>query len=153
MIWKLILAALAGLAIGAALGGLIWRWMARRQERRRQAARHREVVASLDVLSRALLQGQVDSSEATIRMSVLLDCLPQDVQPKVDVAAIHRLAEDVGGFDRGETRRQLSARERNRQDLDRLRLEDEQSEAVLAATRRLQDVINQWQARFSPDRG
>lgn len=153
MIWKLILAAVAGLAIGAALGVFVWRWMLRRQERQRQAARHREVLASLDVLARALLQGQVDSSEATIRMSVLLDCLPQDIHPKVDLAAIHRLAEDVGAFDRGESRSQLSARERTRQDLDRLRLEDEQNEAVLAATQRLQDVLDQWRLRFSPDRG
>ncbi|MCC4309594.1 DUF2489 domain-containing protein [Alcanivorax marinus] len=149
MVWKLILAVLVGLAIGAALGGLAWRWMARRQERARQTARYRELVDSLDVLSRALLQGQVDSSEASIRMAVLLDCLPPDVAPKVDLAAIHQLAEDCGGFDRGEERRRLTPAERNRQDLARLQLEDDQNPAVLAAAGRLQGVIGEWRTRLS----
>ncbi|MFP1683550.1 DUF2489 domain-containing protein [Alloalcanivorax sp. C16-1] len=149
MVWKLILAVLVGLAIGAALGALVWRWMARRQERARQAARYRELVDSLDVLSRALLQGQVDSSEASIRMAVLLDCLPADVAPKVDLAAIHQLAEACDDFDRGEARQRLTPAERNRQDLARLQLEDDQNPAVLAAAGRLQEVIGEWRTRLS----
>lgn len=149
MIWKLILAVLAGLAIGAVLGALVWRWMAHRQERARVAARHREVMDSLEVLSRALLQGQVESSEASIRMAVLLDCLPADVAPKVDLAAIHQLAEACDDFDRGEARQRLTPAERNRQDLARLELEAQQNPAVLAAAGRLQEVLGQWRARLS----
>lgn len=144
MLWKLLVAALIGLAIGAALGALVWRWMAHRQQRLRRLARHREIIDSLEILSRALLQGQVDSSEASIRMSVLLGCLPADVRPKVDLAAIHRLADACAGFHRGEQRRALAPHERNRQDLVRLQLEDDQHEAVRAAAGRLHDVLEQW---------
>ncbi len=149
MAWKLILAAVIGLAIGAALGLLIWRGMRRRDERRRQAARHRDVVDNLTILCRALLQEQVDSAEASIRISVLLDCLPQDIEPKVDLAAIHRLAEECGDFTRGEQRRALAPVERNRQDVARLRLEDEQGAAVRAAAERLAAVLDTWRARLA----
>ena len=105
MAWKLVLVALMGLAIGALLGMLILRASRKREERRRQAARHLDVLENLSILCRALLQEQVDSAEASIRISVLLDCLPQGIEPKVDLAAIHRLAEDCGHFTRGEQRR------------------------------------------------
>jgi len=97
MAWKLVLVALMGLAIGALLGMLILRASRKREERRRQAARHLDVLENLSILCRALLQEQVDSAEASIRISVLLDCLPQGIEPKVDLAAIHRL---TGGIPR-----------------------------------------------------
>lgn len=156
MLWKLLLAVVAGLAIGVALGALVWRWMALRQrgqQRQRHLAQHHNVIDSLEILSRALLQGQVDSSEASIRMSVLLHSLPADVRPKVDLAAIHQLAEACAGFHRGEQRQRLAPRERNRQDFARLQLEDEQADAVRAATARLHDVLDRWRTRLSPDRG
>ena len=141
MAWKLVLVALMGLAIGALLGMLILRASRKREERRRQAARHLDVLENLSILCRALLQEQVDSAEASIRISVLLDCLPQGIEPKVDLAAIHRLAEDCGHFTRGE--------QRNRQDVARLRLEEEQGAAVRAAAERLAGVLDAWRARVA----
>tara|TARA_R100000655_G_scaffold82091_1_gene121560 strand:+ start:498 stop:950 length:453 start_codon:yes stop_codon:yes gene_type:complete len=149
MAWKLLLVALMGLAIGALLGMLILRVSRKREERRRQAARHLDVLDNLSILCRALLQEQVDSAEASIRISVLLDCLPQGIEPKVDLAAIHRLAEECGDFTRGEQRRELAPAERNRQDVARLRLEEEQGAAVHAAAQRLAGVLEAWRARVA----
>lgn len=146
MAWKLLLAALIGLAIGAFLGILILRSSRKREERRRQAARHLDVLDNLSILCRALLQEQVDSAEASIRISVLLDCLPQGIEPRVDLAAIHRLAEECGEFTRGEQRRELAPAERNRQDVARLRLEEEQGAAVRGAAERLAGVLDAWRA-------
>tara|TARA_R100001143_G_C3284137_1_gene98124 strand:+ start:26 stop:478 length:453 start_codon:yes stop_codon:yes gene_type:complete len=149
MAWKLVLVALMGLAIGALLGMLILRASRKREERRRQAARHLDVLENLSILCRALLQEQVDSAEASIRISVLLDCLPQGIEPKVDLAAIHRLAEACSDFTRGEQRRSLAPAERNRQDAARLRLEEEQGAAVRAAAERLAGVLDTWRARVA----
>ncbi|WP_101675663.1 DUF2489 domain-containing protein [Alloalcanivorax mobilis] len=149
MAWKLVLAALLGLAIGAALGALAWRWMARRQRRRDQARRYREILDSLGILCRALLENQVESSEASIRISVLLDCLPGGLQPRVDVAALHRLAHDCAVFHRGENRRQLSRVARDGEDRRRRDLELAQAPAVRAATQRLAGVIDDWRLAVS----
>lgn len=148
MVWEIVLAAVIGVLIGGALGALVVRLGARRRARRSEARRYVSVLESLEVLSRALLQGQVDASEASIRMSVLLDCLPTMVRPKVDLAAIHRLASDCANFDRGDTRRALKASDRNRQDVQRLQLEHDQQTAVLAATGRLATVLGEWRQQL-----
>ena len=142
MAWKLVLVALMGLAIGALLGMLILRASRKREERRRQAARHLDVLENLSILCRALLQEQVDSAEASIRISVLLDCLPQGIEPKVDLAAIHRLAEDCGHFTRGEQRR---ASQGGRSPS----YTEEQGAAVRAAAERLAGVLDAWRARVA----
>lgn len=148
MIGALILAVLGGLVIGMGLGLLVVRGSARRRARRDRRRRQLTILDSLDVLGRSLLQGQVDASEASIRMSVLLDCLPVDIEPKADLAAIHRLAHDCAPFARGDDRRALKPVERHRQDFQRLRLEQDQAEAVQAATRRLNAVLGEWRRRL-----
>ncbi len=42
----------------------------------------------------------------------MLDSLPADISPKVDVAAVHQFAETCQQFDRGEVRQGLTARAR-----------------------------------------
>ncbi|MBU85467.1 DUF2489 domain-containing protein [Alcanivorax sp.] len=141
---QIMLAAVIGLLIGAALGLMIWRyWLAHREK---QAARAQQVqiLDSLDVLCRAVEQKQVELSEASIRISALLDCLPDSVEPKVDLASIHQFAETCQQFDRGEQRQGLTARARLEQDSHRWQLEEEQSEVLNQATRRLAKVLPTW---------
>lgn len=150
MAWEITLAVLLGLLIGTALGIVTVTILARRRAHRESVHRHASVLESLDILSRTLLQGQVDFSEASIRMSVLLDCLPSEIQPKVDLAAIHQLASDCAVFDRGEARRALPKSDRTRQDFQRLQLEDNQQPAVRAATERLASVLSEWRQQLQP---
>jgi len=149
---QLALAIGIGLLIGVLLGLLIWRWMSRRREAALERHRHAQVLESLEVLSRAYMQGQVDAGEASLRMAALLDCLPARVEPKVDLAAIHQLASDCENFHRGDARKALTPAQRNREDLDRLRLEDEQAEAFMQATERLAGVLVQWRQQLCPRR-
>ncbi|EKF73045.1 hypothetical protein A11A3_15602 [Alcanivorax hongdengensis A-11-3] len=125
-------------------------WLVKRHERQRLATQRGEqlgaILDSLEVLCRALAQEQVESSEAVIRMSVLLDSLPDTIAPKVDLAAIHQLAEQCQQFDRGDVRKSLTPRQRHRQDQQRWTLEDEQKEVVLQATQRLAEVIPSWRS-------
>ncbi|WP_229682924.1 DUF2489 domain-containing protein [Alloalcanivorax dieselolei] len=149
---QLALAIGIGLLIGVLLGLLIWRWMSRRREAALERHRHAQVLESLEVLSRAYMQGQVDAGEASLRMAVLLDCLPARIAPKVDLSAIHQLASDCENFHRGDARKALPPAQRNREDLDRLRLEDEQAEAFMQATERLAGVLVQWRQQLCPRR-
>ena len=141
---QLILAALIGLFIGAVLGLVLWRiWLARR-EARETRAQQVHILDSLEVLCRAVDQKQVELSEASIRISALLDCLPESIEPKVDLAAIHQFAETCRQFDRGEQRQELTPRARFQQDSHRWQLEEDQDEVVNQATRRLAKVLPTW---------
>ncbi|MDX1804130.1 MAG: DUF2489 domain-containing protein [Alcanivorax sp.] len=149
MAGQVIVAAVIGLLIGGSLG---W-WIVRRQQSARsldQAKRQQgEILDSLDVLCRAQLQQQVEASEAVIRISALLDSLPVVVEPKVDLAAIHHLAEQCQQFQRGEQRKSLTPRERHRQDQQRWTLEKQQAVAVDQAVQRLAEVLPSWRAGLS----
>lgn len=155
MAGQVVLAIVIGLLIGAALGLLIWKgWMARHRkqhqlaEQDRRAAQYTQILDSLDVLCRASDQKQVELSEAAIRISALLDSLPADISPKVDVAAIHQFAQTCQQFDRGESRKGLTASARRSQDSYRWRLEDEQTAVVGVAVQRLVAVLPSWRAEL-----
>lgn len=142
--WQIMIALVTGLLIGTVLGLVLWRWWLARQQKAASQKRQRGVLDSLDILCRALDQEQVESSEAVIRMSALLDCLPDSIEPKIDVAAIHQLAQACDQFSRGEARQTLTPRERMRQDKQRWWLEKEQKEGVKMATQRLFSALPAW---------
>ncbi len=153
MAGQVVLAIVIGLLIGAVLGLLIWKvWMARHRkalilaEEGRSAAKYTQILDSLEVLCRAVDQKQVELSEAAIRISALLDSLPADIAPKVDVAAIHQFAETCQQFDRGENRDELTARARHNQDNYRWQLEEEQAAVVGDAVQRLVTVLPSWRS-------
>lgn len=157
MAGQVVLAIVIGLMIGSALGLLIWKaWMVRHRkalklaEQDRSAAQYTQILDSLEVLCRAINQKQVELSEAAIRISALLDSLPADISPKVDVAAIHQFAQTCQQFDRGESRKSLTARARRSQDSYRWQLEDEQTEVVGVAVQRLVTVLPSWRTVLLP---
>ncbi len=150
---QVVLAIVIGLLIGSVLGLLIWKaWMFRHRkalrlaEQERSVAQYTHILDSLEVLCRAVEQKQVELSEAAIRISALLDSLPADISPKVDVAAIHQFAETCQQFDRGEGRKGLTSRARHSQDNYRWQLEDEQAFVVGEAVQRLVTVLPSWRS-------
>lgn len=144
--WQIILAALAGLVIGALLGLLVWRlWMAR-QQRDERLKQQVAVLDSLEVLCMALAQKQVEPSEAAIRISALLDTLPDTISPKVDLSDFHQFAQTCQQFDRGENRQALTARMRHQQDSYRWQLEEEYKERLEASAQRLETVLPAWRS-------
>ena len=143
---QIMLAAIVGLLIGAALGLLIWRFWASRREKQALRSRNLQILDSLEVLCRAVEQKQVELSEAAIRISALLDCLPDTIEPKVDLAAIHQFAETCEQFDRGENRQGLTPRARFQQDSRRQQMEADQDEVVNQAAQRLAEVLPAWRS-------
>ncbi|MEQ3637576.1 MAG: DUF2489 domain-containing protein [Thalassolituus sp.] len=153
MAGQVILAIVIGLMIGALLGVLIWKiWMVRHRsiekqaEKARSEAQYTQILDSLEVLCRVVNQKQVELSEAAIRISALLDYLPEDVSPKVDVSDIHQFAQICQQFDRGDTRQGLTARARHSQDNYRWQLEEEQAAVVGDAVQRLVTVLPSWRS-------
>ncbi|WP_035230953.1 DUF2489 domain-containing protein [Alcanivorax nanhaiticus] len=144
--WQIVLAALLGLIIGTVLGLILWRlWTARRQQ---QAIRqqHAGVLDSLEVLTLAMAQQQVELSEAAIRISALLDTLPESISPKVDLSDFHQFAETCRQFDRGEARAALTPRVRHQQDSYRWQLEAEYKERLESCAQRLETVLPAWRS-------
>ncbi len=78
--WQILLAALIGLVIGTVLGLLLWRLWLARQQRRETIKQQGAVLDSLEVLCMAVAQKQVELSEAAIRISALLDTLPETIK-------------------------------------------------------------------------
>ncbi|MQX54079.1 DUF2489 domain-containing protein [Alcanivorax sediminis] len=146
LVWQIILAALIGLVIGTVMGLLAWRlWLARKQ--REEAKRQQlAVLDSLGVLCMAMVQQQIELSEASIRISALLDTLPDTISPKVDLSDFHQFAETCRQFDRGDSRQALTPRVRHQQDSYRWQLEEDYKERLEACAQRLETVLPAWRA-------
>ncbi|MCG8393250.1 MAG: DUF2489 domain-containing protein [Pseudomonadales bacterium] len=147
--WQVVLAAITGLLIGTVLGLLLWRLWLGRQRKQELQKQQVAILDSLEVLCMAVEQEQVELSEAAIRMSVLLDSLPDVIAPKVDVSVIHQFAETCQQFDRGEERKGLTPRARHQQDSYRWQLEEEQKVVITEAAQRLGGVLPAWRASLN----
>lgn len=152
MVLGIIGALMLGALIGAILGKVLWHiYLDRREQRlhlQRQASRHSDLLDSLEVICRAVIQKQMDLSEAVIRLDVLLDSVPEGTAPKVDLSAIHQLAQQCQQFSRGEARKALSARDRNRQDVQRWHLESQHMASSTRAIEQLFEVIPRWREQL-----
>lgn len=140
-----ILAALLILALCGYAGWLLGRlWQQKRRNKRLERLRRHKALDSLDIIARSLLAEQVNVTEASLRMAVLLHNLEDPQEPRDELAAIHGLARASRHLDTGTVRQALSVREREIQDRQREALEERHSEAVYNATRQLLKRIPEW---------
>lgn len=119
-----------------------WRQVRRQEQQRVARQQLREQQAqdlrlSLRVLAQALLDAQVDLSEGALRLHTLLQGFALDCDSRHRLHAFSALAAAIADQPLGAARRALPAGERNRLERQRLALEDEHREAVLAAAREL----------------
>ena len=144
MIWWI--AALLSVLALTLYAALLWRkvWQRRRQALTQTQARQVMLIDQLEVLARAMVQGQVNVTEGALRLAALLDLLVVPPQQQVDLAAIHRLAEDAASLAIGARRQALPRPERRAQDQRRQALEAEQGEAVVNAAGRLLVALPRW---------
>ena len=126
----------------------IWLWrQVWRREQEMQVLRHRteaSLLDQMDIVCRALVQGQMNVTEGALRLEALLDKLTMRPPEPLDLAAIHQLAADATGFDIGAARNALEAHERRAQDAARQQLESAQEAAVVASARRLLESLPAW---------
>lgn len=134
-----VIVALSGYA-GWLLGKL---WQQRRRGRAVERLRLQQTCDSLEIIARSLVAGQVNVTEAALRMEVLLHNLDHP-RPDADLSAVHALASQCGSLAIGGARQELSAEERARQDARRERAEAAHGDAVRDAAQRLLTVLPEW---------
>ncbi len=96
-----------------------------------QAGRHEQqqlekinyIVESLQVISRAALNSEVDYSEATLRCKMLLDGLGLNDKAIEPYLILDEVYHQIKVFDTHQARKDLTKEERRRQDKERLSIE------------------------------
>ena len=142
-------AALTLLLLAIALtAGLAWfarrQWLAVREKevaaRERlavRAAHEADLRLSLRVIAQAMLDGQCDPSEASLRIHTLLQGFRLDCDSRHALAAFSEHAAAIAHHPVGPARAALAPAERQRLDREREALEVHNSEALREAARRL----------------
>lgn len=132
------------LALSGYAGWLLGRlWQQHRRRRHLERLRRQQACDSLEIIARSLIAGQVNVTEAALRMEAMLDNI-DDPRPRADVSAVHALAGDSRHLAIGRERESLTADERRRQDRERESVEANYAEPVEQAARRLLEVLPAW---------
>lgn len=99
---------------------------------------------SIEILARGLLDGQVSSTEASIRISVLMDSLGLEVNIKERYQVFYQLAKETGHIPILDQWKALSKSEKGRYDKERLSLEEKYHDFLIQSAKDLlvdKDVI------------
>lgn len=144
--------ALVLLAIGVAVivGLGIYAYTLRKEVKRREAYRldeerraQQNSLENLDYVVSALVQEQVDVTEASWRCKVLLEIVDPSLTERPEFQAFAEVYQRTQHLKTHSARKQLSPRERMQEDKERLIVEDEMRPAVLAAAA----AVIKWRAK------
>lgn len=109
------------------IGGLAtYAWRLWREVSRREAFRKAEIaraeqncVVSLDALSKAMVERQIDMVEGALRCKVLLDIIDHRLAEREHWRVLQEVQNEAAPLHTHQARRDLSSRERHREDLMR----------------------------------
>lgn len=144
----LILLAL-GLAIIAGLGAYaytLWQEVRRRDAWRQDELRraHENCLENLEMVAAALLQEQVDITEGSWRIKVLLEILDPRLSERPDFQPFGDVHARTRHLHTHSARKALTPRERMREDRERLEVEAELRQPVLDAARAVLEFRRGW---------
>lgn len=116
------------------------------QEKQAQIQReqkNRNLADSVDTIAMAMLQGQCDYSEGTIRICVLLDHMQLEPAPNFrnTFPALHNFYEKIKDMATHKARSELPKNERMRQDMRRLTWESEAKPEIETELPKLRDNL------------
>ncbi|UXZ55723.1 DUF2489 domain-containing protein [Halomonas sp. 7T] len=140
------------LVVGVAIivGLAVYAFNLRKEVERREAYRvdedrraHQNSLENLDYVVSALVQEQVDITEASWRCKVLLEIIDPSLTERPEFQAFAEVYQRTQHLKTHSARKELSPRERMQEDKERLIVEDEMRPAVLAAAA---EVIK-WRSR------
>ncbi|AJQ96712.1 DUF2489 domain-containing protein [Gynuella sunshinyii] len=129
-----------------AVAAIMWRRVFRQREQVRQQTavqlerrrkQREELIESITVIARTLVAGEMNESEAAIRLKVLLDNLYLSEEERQRFANIEEMYEMVKDFDTHQMRQQLPKNERMKQDLARNKIEVQYRDKLLKDARAL----------------
>lgn len=142
------LSALAGLII---VGLSVYAWRLWHEVRRREAFRadeiaraNRNCVESLDAISKAMVERQVDLIEGALRCKVLLDILDNRLVERDAWRVFADVQEQAAHLQTHGARRALSPRQRHREDLAREAIARQHEARLDAAAIELQRFCREW---------
>lgn len=105
--------------------------------------KNRHLADSIDTIAMAMLQGQCDYSEGTIRICVLLDHMQLEPAPnfKTSFPALHTFYEQIKHMATHKARAALPNNERMRQDMKRLAWENQAKPEIATELPKLRDDL------------
>lgn len=112
-----------------------------REQERLQALKDVETQAriktmeNIHTVSQALVQGQVDVMEASLRIRTLIDIIEPDWFEKVELKVFAEITRRGEHLATHQARKELPKQERMKQDLERIALEGEYHDAALEGAR------------------
>lgn len=131
---------IAGLAIYAYR---LRQQVAQKEQAEREAQQARQLEArtktleSIQIIAQCALDDQVEIMEASIRLRVLLDIFDADLLQHPEFSVLLEITRRGQHFATHQARKELSKQARMKQDFERIALEGEYREAVLATARHL----------------
>lgn len=137
------LAIIAGLA---AYAFTLWQEVKRRRTFREDELRraHENCLSNLEIVASSLLQEQVDVTEGAWRCKLLLDILDPSLLEKPAFQAFSEVYIRTQHLHTHSARRQLAPRERMREDRERLEIEAEWRQPILAAAEEVLRFRRSW---------
>ncbi|WP_170140500.1 DUF2489 domain-containing protein [Kushneria indalinina] len=140
-IWAMSLLGMALVIVGVLLA-VIWR-MSRELRRRRQrqeeeqAQAEYQCLSNLNVIGRAMQEGQMDLAEGCLRARVIIDILDAGWWEDEELAVIALVSDNTAHLHTHQARSTLTARERMQEDQHRLQVVDKHEADILQAARKL----------------
>lgn len=145
---------LVALAIILVLGLSVYAWRLWREVGRREAFRLEEIalanqncVDSLDAISRAMIERQVDLVEGALRCKVLLDIIDNRLIEREAWQVFLRVQREAASLHTHQARRELSPRERHREDRQRAAIARAHEQSLHHAATELQAFCRNWPAK------
>ncbi|MBW6391955.1 DUF2489 domain-containing protein [Billgrantia antri] len=138
-----------GLAIVTGLGAYaftLWQEVKRRQAFREEELRraHENCLSNLEIVASSLIQEQVDVTEGAWRCKLLLDILDPGLIERPGFQAFGEVYARTRHLHTHAARKQLAPRERMREDRERLEVEAEWRQPVLAAAEEVLKFRRRW---------
>lgn len=142
MIWTIVLSLLA-LAVIAGLAWYAFRLLMQLKQQRQliaqaKAARVVRLQESIEIIAKAMQQGECNHSEGVIRLAMLFMPLGMSMQAYPAMAQLHNIVRDMPTHD---ARKQLEKKARMRLDLERESAEAKFEQEILQELRQLLDDI------------
>ncbi|WP_136067623.1 DUF2489 domain-containing protein [Modicisalibacter radicis] len=144
---------LLGLATIAVLGLAAYAWRLWQEVRRRERFRAEEVrrandncLENLDIIARAMQAEQVDLTEGSLRCKVLLEIIDPRLLERESLQVFDEVHRRTAHLHTHTARQSLSPRERMSEDRERLALEAELRQRILAAAGAVDEFVRGWPA-------
>lgn len=139
--WAMTLLCLALLIVGVLLA-VIWRMSLELRRRRARQAREKaqaeyQCLSNLNVIGRAMHEGQMDLVEGCLRARVIIDILDAGWWEDDKLAVIAQVSDSTAHLNTHQARSALTARERMQEDRQRLQVVNEHEAAILQAANHL----------------